>query len=58
MPKVTDRTLEEVKAALELYEEVVRESNLTPASQATYLLHADQFLRWLNDGFEPGGTLQ
>ena len=56
MPKVSGAVLSEVQEALRQYREEVERSLLTPTSQMTYLLHADQFVRWLNDDFEPGAT--
>lgn len=58
MAEIGPQALAEVKAALEHYEIEVEESNLSKKSQRTYLLHARQFVRWIEDDFEPGGTLK
>lgn len=57
MAEIGPQALAEVKAALERYETEVEESKLSQKSQRTYLLHARQFVRWLEDDFKPGGTL-
>ncbi len=54
MPKVNILALRQVQEAYELYEEEVEATGMTIQSKATYLLHAKQFVRWLNDDFEPG----
>lgn len=54
MPKLDWETLRRVRVALRLYEQEVERSPLTLQSKATYILHADQFVRWLGDDFEPG----
>lgn len=58
MPQISLISLEEVQDALERYTAVVDSSELTIQSKATYLLHANQFVRWLADDFEPGSTLR
>ena len=57
MPKVSDEVLVRIKKALDQYEAEIEESALTRLSKNTYILHADQFVRWLKDDFEPGATL-
>jgi hypothetical protein len=57
MPKIPAQTLREVEQALEQYIAAVNASRLTPQSKKTYLLHGKNFVRWLNNDFEPGGTL-
>ncbi len=54
MPKVGQDTLTAVQDALERYKEVVEATELTSESKRTYLLHAENFVRWLADDFEPG----
>lgn len=56
MPKVSLISLQEVQEALDRYRSVVEQSELRPLSKQTYLLHADQFVRWLADDFIPGET--
>ena len=57
MPKVSANISIAVQDALERYKEVVEATEMTPTSKKTYLLHAEQFVRWLADDFEPGATL-
>lgn len=57
MPKISGESLYQVQAALENYEEAVNATAMTVESKKTYLLHARQFVRWLNGDFEPGATL-
>lgn len=47
--------LEQVQNALELYQQVVQETELAPDTKRTYLRHAETFVRWLGGEFEPGG---
>ena len=54
MPKIGQAALREVQDALERYKEVVEATEMTPTSKKTYLLHAEQFVRWLSDDFAPG----
>lgn len=57
MPKVSLLTLKEVQDAFEQYEKVVEDSPLKLSAKNTYLLHARQFVRWLDDRFTPGATV-
>lgn len=57
MTKVRAEVLEEIKAALAVYEEEVRSSRLAPATKTTYLRHASTFVRWLDVDFTPGANL-
>ena len=57
MAGINPRALAEVKVALERYEIQVKAYKLQPNSQNTYLLHARNFIRWLEGNFTPGGTL-
>lgn len=58
MPKISNDALRQVQEALDRYEEEVNGSSLARNTKATYLLHANNFVRWLDDDFEPGGTLR
>ena len=58
MPKVSRDTLTAVQRALEQYKDMVEATALSPAAKRTYLLHAEHFVRWLDDDFEPGATLK
>ncbi len=57
MAKIGQQALKEVKIVLENYEIEVNKSKLQPNSQKTYLLHARNFVRWIEGYFTPGGTL-
>ena len=54
MPKIDREALQQVQAALHRYQEEVAATRLRPSSKWTYLQHAEHFVRWLNDDFEPG----
>lgn len=54
MPKIDRTTLQQVEVALDQYREEVEATRLRPSSKWTYLQHAEHFVRWLNDDFEPG----
>ena len=42
---------------LDRYTDEVETSPLKANTKRTYLLHAENFVKWLHDDFEPGGTL-
>lgn len=52
--KLPPLTLSQVDAALKEYCQVVLTSDLSAASQASYIDHADNFVRWLRGEFNPG----
>ena len=56
MPEVSQDSLAQVLRALESYESEVNAAPLTRSTKHTYILHADHFVRWLQDDFEPGST--
>ena len=58
MPKLDRDVMRPVQDALGSYEEEVEATECTRSTKNTYLLHARQFVRWLNDDFEPGVTLR
>ena len=58
MPKVNSEVLIIVQRALEQYTEEVEDSGLQRLSKNTYLLHAQNFVRWLDDDFEPGANVK
>ena len=58
MPKISNDALRQVQEALDRYEEEVNGTTLASTSKATYILHSHHFVRWLDDDFEPGGTLR
>jgi len=52
--RISSSALKEVQDALKAYEAEVNETNLASTTRATYLLHADHFVRWLAYDFTPG----
>ncbi len=57
MAKISQDAISQILTALELYENEVSNTPLTTQSKRTYLLHAHNFVRWLQDDFEPGASL-
>lgn len=57
MGTVEQDCIAQIRAALEDYEQEVKTSALKPKSKSTYIRHARHFVRWLQNDFEPGGTL-
>ena len=57
MAKISQDALIQVQAELENYITEVKASKLTQSSKDTYLLHAEHFVRWLDDDFVPGGQV-
>ncbi len=57
MPKVSPTTLREVREALRRYERIVAASPMRESTKKTYLLHSNNFVRWLADDFEPGASV-
>lgn len=55
--RISIRGLEEVKAALEEYKKEVEGTELKPSTKSTYITHAEHFVRWLYDDFEPGARV-
>ena len=51
---VSSKALEEIEAALREYEREVESSNMTPSTKHTYMLHSENFVKWLKDEFVPG----
>ena len=51
-------TLDELRREFEHYSELVNGADLAPASKATYIVHADRYLRWLGGEIDikPGGS--
>ena len=46
--------LAEVEQAYVEYKQVVETSGMALTSRKTYIIHADQFVRWLKREFQPG----
>ena len=57
MPQIGPESLKAVQEALERYVRIVEASRLRRLTKDTYILHARNFVRWLDDGFEPGSRL-
>ena len=55
MAKIKKKHLKSVRIALREYEAEVKASGLSPTTKDTYILHATNFVRWLEDDFRPGG---
>ena len=53
--QISRPALQEVEEALRKYEQEVGASNMTASTKRTYLLHSNNFVRWLKDDFVPGG---
>ena len=51
---VSPQALSEVETALQDYIRVVETSGMALTSRKTYIIHADQFVRWLKQEFQPG----
>lgn len=56
--RVGSKTLQEVEGALREYEQEVQASNMTPSTKHTYLLHSENFVKWLKGEFVPGARKQ
>jgi hypothetical protein len=56
--RVSKKTLDEIEAALREYEKEVELSNMTVSSKQTYLLHSENFVKWLRGEFTPGWRKQ
>lgn len=54
MARISADALQEVRSALEEYREEVESTDLADSTKETYTLHAENFVRWLADEFEPG----
>ena len=55
MPKISQDCLAQVLGALERYKKEVNAAPIAGNTKNTYILHSNNFVRWLNDEFEPGG---
>ena len=52
--RISYKALAEVEQAYVDYELVVETSGMALTSRKTYIIHADQFVRWLKREFQPG----
>jgi hypothetical protein len=58
MPQtISSRLIDKIYELLTEYATEVNASNLSPSSKTDYVLFADQFVRWIDNDFTPGGTL-
>ena len=57
MPRISAQALSELEKAMEEYRRYVAETRLSQRSKLNYLRYVDQFVRWLDYDFEPGGRL-
>ena len=58
MEKVSSVSLREIREALARYRLEVETTQMTSATKRTYLLHAENFVRWLADDFNPGANVR
>jgi hypothetical protein len=56
-PSHSSATVTDLKADLNAYEIELSSAHLQPRAIQTYLVHADQFVRWLEGRFVPGANL-
>ena len=52
--RISYKALAEVEQAYAEYKQVVETSSMALTSRKTYIIHADQFVRWLKQEFQPG----
>ena len=52
--RVSKGSVQEIELALERYRAEVGRASLADNTKDTYLLHANNFVRWLKREFEPG----
>ena len=55
---VSSKALQEIETALREYEREVQASKMTPSTKHTYLLHTENFVKWLKGDFVPGARKQ
>lgn len=55
--QISPKAIVELEAALRIYCTAVQDSDLAQSSQATYITHADSFVRWLRGEFQPGSRV-
>ena len=56
-PSRGSASMEDLVADHRAYEVELRQAKLQPQAVHTYLIHSDQFLRWLSGAFDPGSRL-
>ncbi len=47
----------ELRSALDEYQRTVADAPLAPTTKQTYVLHSENFVRWIEGDFEPGGRV-
>ena len=52
--RISYKALAEVEQACAEYKQVVETSGMALTSRKTYIIHTDQFVRWLKREFQPG----
>jgi hypothetical protein len=55
--RISPSAMAEIQTAFKAYCEVVRNSELSLSSQATYVDMVNSFVRWLKYDFEPGSRV-
>lgn len=56
--RISVRSLSKVWELFDEYVEVVNSSALAPSSKTDYIMFAEQFVRWIDGNFEPGGMVK
>ncbi len=56
--RMSSEALKEVEAALEQYKIGVNSTNMSEKTKHTYILHSENFVRWLKADFVPGARTQ
>lgn len=56
--KVRVETFVTIRKAFERYKSEVEASGLAPSTKASYIEHAEQFVRWIKDAFRAWGRLE
>ena len=57
MTKIDDATMKEIERLLDEYRRVLFNSPLSMTTKNSYRVHAEYFVRWLADDFEPGAMV-
>ena len=58
MPNIEPEIVKKIEEAVEQYVLAVKASPLSDESKKTYAEHPRNFVRWLKDDFEPGGSVR
>ncbi|SHN52700.1 hypothetical protein SAMN04487896_0243 [Paenibacillus sp. ov031] len=56
--KVSPELIKQLNELLNAYTQDVKNAGLKPSAERTYLLHAENFVRWCNGDFVPGARLK